>query len=69
MIFVLYIDLSDTVTLDVMTPILTNKEVQDKLISFLPEGDVLPKNEEELKRTFGTQQFKRVISFLKRILL
>jgi len=55
-------DLSDAVTLDVMTPILVNKEVQDKLISFLPEGDVLPKNEEELKKTFGTQQFKRAMN-------
>ena len=43
-----------------MAPILSNKQIQEKLIKYLPEGDVLPKNEDELKKTFNTPQFKRV---------
>lgn len=56
------VDLSDVITFDVMAPILTNKEVQETLIKYLPEGDVLPKNEIELKNIFGTPQFKRAMS-------
>lgn len=56
------IDLAEVITADVMAPILTNKDVQQKLLKFLPEGDVLPKTEEELRSTFTTPQYKRVSS-------
>jgi len=56
------VDLSEIVSADIMAPILSNKQVQEKLIKYLPEGDVLPKNEEELKNTFTTPQFKRAMS-------
>jgi 26S proteasome regulatory subunit N13 len=57
---ILDVDLAEVVTLDVMAPILTNKQVQERLIQYLPEGDVLPKNETELRNTFTTPQFRRV---------
>jgi hypothetical protein len=43
-----------------MAPILSNKQVQEKLMKYLPEGDALPKTEDELRNTFNTPQFKRV---------
>lgn len=55
------IDLADMITLDVMAPILANKEIQERLMPHLPEGDVLPKNESELRNTFSEPQFKRAM--------
>ena len=46
-----------------MSPILANKSVQEKLIQYLPESEVLPKSEEELKTTMTAPQFKRVSLF------
>ncbi len=58
-------DLAEAVTLDAMAPILANQQVQERLIQYLPEGDILPKNETELRNTFTTPQFRRVIYILK----
>jgi 26S proteasome regulatory subunit N13 len=55
------IDLADMITLDVMAPILANKEIQERLMPHLAEGDVLPKNETELRNTFSAPQFKRAM--------
>lgn len=54
------LDLSELVSLDVMAPILANKSIQEKLIQYLPESDILPKNEQELRTTLTTPQFKKV---------
>lgn len=56
------IDLSEVVTLDLMAPILANKSVQDKLTQFLPDSEILPKNEQELRTTITTPQFKKAMS-------
>jgi hypothetical protein len=32
------VDLSEIVSADIMAPILSNKQVQEKLIKYLPEG-------------------------------
>lgn len=48
------------VTLELMAPILANKSVQEKLIQFLPDSEILPKNEQELRTTITTPQFKKV---------
>lgn len=56
------LDLSDVLTLDVMAPILSNKDVQARLIEHLPESPELPKNEQELRQTLTTPQFKKALS-------
>lgn len=56
------LDLSEVLTLDVMAPILSNKEIQARLIEHLPESDILPKNEHELRQTLTTPQFKKAMS-------
>lgn len=54
------LDLSELVSLDVMAPILANKSIQEKLIQYLPDSEILPKNEQELRTTLTTPQFKKV---------
>lgn len=57
------LDLSDVLTLDVMAPILSNKDVQARLVEHLPESpDILAKNEHELRQTITTPQFKKALS-------
>lgn len=56
------LDLSEIVTLDVMAPILANKNIQEKLIQYLPDSDILPKTEQELRTTLTTPQFKKAMS-------
>lgn len=56
------LDLSELVSLDVMAPILANKSIQEKLIQYLPDSDILPKNEKELRTTLTTPQFKKAMS-------
>ena len=60
------LDLSEILSLDVMAPILANKSIQEKLIKYLPDSEILPKNEAELRKHLTTPQFKKVI-FLKRL--
>ena len=43
-----------------MLPILANAEVQQRLIPYLPEGEMLPKTEEELRNTISSPQFQQV---------
>jgi hypothetical protein len=54
------VDLSEIVSLDIMAPILANKSIQEKLIKFLPDSEILPKNEAELRKHLTTPQFKKV---------
>ena len=61
--FPLDLDLSEVVTLEVMAPILADKSIQEKLCQYLPDSDILPKNEQELRNTLTTPQFKKVCSF------
>jgi len=56
------LDLSELVSLDVMAPILANKSIQEKLIQYLPDSEILPKNEQELRTTLTTPQFKKAMS-------
>ena len=43
-----------------MIPILANKDVQERLLKFLPEGESLPKTEGELRNTVQSPQFQQV---------
>ncbi len=54
------IDLASAVTPEVMIPILANKDIQENLIPHLPEGESLPKSEEELRKTVQSPQFQQV---------
>lgn len=45
-----------------MIPILANADVQQRLIQYLPEGEVLPKSEEELRATVSSPQFKQALT-------
>ena len=56
------IDLSSALNPEVMIPILANKDIQERLIPFLPEGENLPKTEDELRNTVKTPQFQQVFS-------
>ncbi|KAL4217766.1 adhesion regulating molecule 1 [Mactra antiquata] len=56
------VDLSQALNPESMIPILANSEVQERLIQYLPEGEVLPKSEEELRATVTSPQFKQALS-------
>lgn len=56
------IDLSELVPLDLMAPILANKQIQERLMQHLPESEILPKTEEELRTTLTTPQFKKAMN-------
>jgi 26S proteasome regulatory subunit N13 len=56
------LDLSEVLSLDVMAPILANKQIQEKLVQHLPDSEILPKTEFELRQTLTTPQFKKAMS-------
>ena len=43
-----------------MIPILANSEVQERLVKYLPDGESLPKTEQELRDTVQSPQFQQV---------
>jgi len=55
-------DLSQALNPESMIPILANADVQQRLIPYLPEGEVLPKSEEELRATVSSPQFQQALS-------
>ncbi|ELT94344.1 hypothetical protein CAPTEDRAFT_18438 [Capitella teleta] len=55
------IDLATAVTPEAMLPILANKDVQERLLPFLPEGEQLPKTEAELRSTVASPQFQQAM--------
>lgn len=56
------VDLSELVPLDLMAPILANSEIQERLMQHLPDSEILPKTEEEVRTTLTTPQFKKAMS-------
>jgi len=56
------IDLSELVPLDIMAPILGNKDIQERLVQHLPDSNILPKTEQEIRTTLTTPQFKKAMS-------
>ena len=46
-----------------MAPILANKSVQEKLMQYLPDAEILPKTEAELRNNLTSPQFKKVFFF------
>lgn len=54
------IDLTQALNPESMIPILANSEVQERLVKFLPDGESLPKTEQELRNTVQSPQFQQV---------
>lgn len=56
------IDLTQALNPESMIPILANSEVQERLVKFLPDGESLPKTEQELRNTVQSPQFQQALS-------
>jgi len=56
------VDLAKALSPEAMIPILANAQVQERLIQYLPEGESLPKSEEELRNTVTSPQFQQALS-------
>ncbi|XP_025089736.1 proteasomal ubiquitin receptor ADRM1-like isoform X2 [Pomacea canaliculata] len=56
------VDLAKALNPEAMLPILANPEVQQRLIPYLPEGESLPKTEEELRNTVSSPQFQQALT-------
>lgn len=54
------VDLASVCTPEMMAPILTNAEVQQRLLPFLPSGESLPQSAEEIQNTLNSPQFQQV---------
>lgn len=56
------IDLAKALNPEAMLPILANRDVQERLIPYLPEGETLPKTVEELRNTISSPQFQQALT-------
>ncbi|XP_047462944.1 proteasomal ubiquitin receptor ADRM1 [Mugil cephalus] len=56
------VDLASVCTPEMMAPILSNAEVQQRLLPFLPSGESLPQSAEEIQSTLNSPQFQQSMS-------
>ncbi|XP_059836749.1 proteasomal ubiquitin receptor ADRM1 isoform X1 [Hypanus sabinus] len=56
------VDLASVLTPEVMAPILANAEVQERLLPYLPTGELLPQPAEEIQNTITSPQFQQAMS-------
>ncbi|XP_029361660.1 proteasomal ubiquitin receptor ADRM1 isoform X2 [Echeneis naucrates] len=56
------VDLASVCTPEMMAPILTNAEVQQRLLPFLPSGESLLQSTEEIQNTLNSPQFQQSMS-------
>lgn len=56
------IDLYDIMNIENLVPILSNKDVQEKLRPHLPDGNSLPSSERELRESIQSPQFRQAVS-------
>ncbi|XP_008278244.1 proteasomal ubiquitin receptor ADRM1-like isoform X2 [Stegastes partitus] len=54
------VDLASVCTPEMMAPILSNAEVQQRLLPFLPSGESLPQSAEEIQNTLNSPQFQQM---------
>lgn len=54
------VDLASVCTPEMMAPILSNAEVQQRLLPFLPSGESLPQSGQEIHNTLSSPQFQQV---------
>ncbi|XP_075883011.1 proteasomal ubiquitin receptor ADRM1-like [Nelusetta ayraudi] len=56
------VDLASVCTPEMMAPILSNAEVQQRLLPFLPSGESLPPSGQEIHNTLSSPQFQQAMS-------
>uniref|UniRef100_A0A8C2ZNJ2 ADRM1 26S proteasome ubiquitin receptor n=1 Tax=Cyclopterus lumpus TaxID=8103 RepID=A0A8C2ZNJ2_CYCLU len=56
------VDLASVCTPEMMAPILTNAEVQQRLLPFLPSGESLLQSADEIQNTINSPQFQHMFS-------
>ncbi|KAM3618821.1 uncharacterized protein V6R79_025284 [Siganus canaliculatus] len=56
------VDLASVCTPEMMAPILTNADVQQRLLPFLPSGESLPQSADEIQNTLNSPQFQQSMS-------
>ncbi|XP_041112491.1 proteasomal ubiquitin receptor ADRM1-like [Polyodon spathula] len=56
------VDLASVLTPEVMAPILSNADVQKRLLPYLPSGESLPQTAEEIQNTLTSPQFQQAMS-------
>ncbi|XP_020328913.1 proteasomal ubiquitin receptor ADRM1 [Oncorhynchus nerka] len=56
------VDLASVCTPEIMAPILSNSEVQQRLLPYLPSGESLPQSAEEIQNTLTSPQFQQAMS-------
>ncbi|KAJ0064476.1 hypothetical protein NL108_006941, partial [Boleophthalmus pectinirostris] len=56
------VDLASVCTPEMMAPILSNPEVQQRLLPFLPSGESLPQSAEQIQNTLSSPQFQQSMS-------
>uniref|UniRef100_A0A8C5EKM9 Proteasomal ubiquitin receptor ADRM1-like n=1 Tax=Gouania willdenowi TaxID=441366 RepID=A0A8C5EKM9_GOUWI len=56
------VDLTSVCTPEVMAPILSDAQVQQRLLPFLPSGESLPQSAEEIQNTLNSPQFQQSMS-------
>lgn len=56
------VDLASVLTPEVMAPMLSDPDVQQRLLPFLPQGESLPQSPEELHNTLTSPQFQQALS-------
>ncbi|KAL8584190.1 hypothetical protein ACOMHN_034876 [Nucella lapillus] len=56
------VDLAKALSPEALVPILSNAEVQQRLLPFLPDAQALPKSEQELRNTAASPQFQQALS-------
>ncbi|XP_013886047.1 proteasomal ubiquitin receptor ADRM1 [Austrofundulus limnaeus] len=56
------VDLASVCTPEMMAPILSNPEVQQRLLEFLPSGESLPQSADEIQNTLSSPQFQQSMS-------
>lgn len=50
-----------------LVPVLSNKDVQEKLRAHLPEGTTLPSTEKELRDSIQSPQFRQAVSVFRSV--
>ncbi|KAM9752110.1 proteasomal ubiquitin receptor ADRM1 isoform 3-T3 [Menidia menidia] len=56
------VDLASVCTPEMMAPILSNAEIQQRLLPFLPSGESLPQSADEIQNTLTSPQFQQSMS-------
>ncbi|XP_012681599.1 proteasomal ubiquitin receptor ADRM1 isoform X2 [Clupea harengus] len=56
------VDLATVLTPEIMAPILSNSEVQERLLPYLPSGESLPQSASEIQNTLTSPQFQQAMS-------